>query len=304
MFGIGLLCLAVFVPPLYGMEAMDCGFDDRLLEVNKTERSGWDSDENKSFDWSANKVNGKITVPYRYVSRYQKGTPGGGLESDNPSWYTVNAIESAFRYIEDHVGCIKFEATTNSDKKSLLMHINSWMRCGTGAAGKVHARLRNDIYLEMKNAPCNGGQYKDLIENIDKPFKTCTTWVQPWYGPMYCRDTKDDYSIWFQVFVHEVFHVFGIAHTMKRTDRDEYINVLYGNIPNDTLTRHQYKMDARIPVPNTPYECNSIMHYQSKIYEGMDGPNFVAHNPSTCKFESKGPTFNDWKALKSKVCDN
>jgi len=297
MFGISLLCLAAFIPSLYGLESMDCGFDDRVLEVKKsngTMRSGWD--RSKSFDWSANKVNGKITVPYRYV------TPYPDVESDNPSQNIRNAIESAFRYIEDYVGCIKFEER-NSDKKSLLMHINPQLRCGVGSAGHVHSKLPSDIYLQMDYAPCNRGEDKDFIENIDKPLKICKTWARTWWG-VYCYETQDYYSYWFRIFVHEVFHVFGIAHTMKRTDRDEYINVLYGNIPNDTLTRHQYKMDARIPVPNTPYECNSIMHYQSKIYEGMDGPNFVAHNPTTCKFESKGPTFNDWKALKSKVCDN
>jgi len=287
MLGIGLLCLAVFVPPLYGMEAKDCGFDDRLLEVNKTERSGLDPDE-KSFDWSANKVRGRIIVPYRYVTQYQDGTPDGELESDNPSQNIRNAVKSAFRYVEEHVGCIKFEER-NSDKKSLLVHINPQLRCGQSIRGFVHRELPSDIYLQMDNAPCNKGWDKDSIEYIDKPLRECH-WVQSWWGPQCARRTY--YSIWFNTFVHEVFHVFGIAHTMRRTDRDNYIKVY-------DLTNSQFKKDALIPMPGggeIPYECNSIMHYEPK-----DG-NFKAVDPKTCKFGSKGPTDNDWKALKYEVC--
>jgi len=292
MLGIGLLCLAVFVPPLYGMEAKDCGFDDRLLEVNKTERSGLDPDE-KSFDWSANKVRGRIIVPYRYVTQYQDGTPDGELESDNPSQNIRNAVKSAFRYVEEHVGCIKFEER-NSDKKSLLMHINSQLRCGTGSVGHVHKNLPSDIYLQMDNAPCNKGTDRDFIEYIDKPLTTCISWAQSRRGP-YCSK-KGIYfsSAWFNTFVHEVFHVFGIAHTMRRTDRDNYIKV-----SDHTSKDPQFKKDALIPMPGggeIPYECNSIMHYEPRSDE------FEAIDPRTCKFGSKGPTDNDWKALKYEVC--
>merc|ERR1711973_186207 len=286
MLGIGLLCLAVFVPPLYGMKAKDCGFDDRLLEVNKTERSGWDPDKYKDFDWSAYKVNGRITVPYRYV------TPYPAVENDYPSWNIRNAVESGLRYIEEHVGCIKFEEK-NSDKKSLLMHINSELRCGTGSSGHVHGKLSSDIYLQMNNAPCNRGWDKDSIEHIDKPLISCY-WAQYQWGP-HCAKQRY-YSIWFDTFVHEVFHVFGIAHTMRRTDRDNYIEVY-----DHKLYDHQFKKDALIPMPGggeIPYECNSIMHYGPD----PENPGFKAIDPRTCKLESKGPTNNDWKALKYKVC--
>merc|ERR1711972_864161 len=94
---------------------------------------------------------------------------------------------------------------------------------------------------------------------------------------------------WYKTFVHEVFHVFGIAHTMRRTDRDDYIEV-----SDRILNNTQFTKDALIPFPGgykIPYECHSIMHYKP----GSD--EFKAVDPWTCRFNSKEPTYNDWQAL-------
>merc|ERR1711915_832062 len=40
-------------------------------------------------------------------------------------------------------------------------------------------------------------------------------------------------SIWKGVFIHEIFHVFGIAHTQRRSDRESYVEVLWDNIIKD-----------------------------------------------------------------------
>jgi len=264
MLGIGLLCLAVFVPPLYGMEAKDCGFDDRLLEVNKTERSGWDPDENKIFDWSEYEIGstGVISVPYYYKSQ--------------PSKWVRSVVEAGLRYVEENMSCIKFKETQKDlKKKQVQMKIRSSRTCEwtERASGKVRVRRfrtkygpKKRIYLKMNEEPC-------LQKNWNK-------------------DSIEPLSGWHQTFVHEIFHVFGIAHTMKRTDRDDYIKVY-------DLTNSQLKKDALIPMPGggkIPYECNSIMHYRPK------SGNFKAVDPTTCKFNIKGPTTNDWKALKYNVC--
>merc|ERR1712189_26298 len=127
------------------------------------------------------------------------------------------------------------------------------------------------IYFSVTHAPC---------------------WQYNWN-----KDSIEPLSGWHNTFVHEIFHVFGIEHTMKRTDRDNYIKMHDENIPRKW--KSQYTSDARIPTPGgrqIPYECNSIMHY-----EPFDG-HFEAVDPSTCKFGSKGPTSNDWKSLEYKVC--
>jgi len=277
MLGIGLLCLAVFVPPLYGMEAKDCGFDDRLLEVNKTERSGWDPDENKIFDWSEYEIGstGVISVPYYYKSQ--------------PSKWVRSVVEAGLRYVEENMSCIKFKETKKDlNKKQVEMKIPSRGRClwrngePGGAVGVDRFRREWDygkgryvpvgwnkrIYFSVTHAPC---------------------WQYNWN-----KDSIEPLSGWHNTFVHEIFHVFGIEHTMKRTDRDNYIKV-----SDHTSKDPQFKKDALIPMPGggkIPYECNSIMHYRPR------SGNFKAVNPSTCKFGSKNPTDNDWKAVRYNTC--
>jgi len=290
MLGISLLFLAAFIPSLYGMEAMDCGFDDTVLEVKQSNgnvRSGWN--RSKYYDWSANKVRGRITVPYRFVkSDYQTKL--------YPSWYTEEAVKSAFRYIEEHVGCIEFE-WKETDKKSLLINIGAETRCWNGIYGSVGINDNlNDINLHMDRAPCDRGWDKDSIEYIDKPLYTCREWIHTWKGSYCNRPHHWPNSPWFNTFVHEVFHAFGIAHTMTRTDRDSYIK-----LSNHTSYDPLFAKIDLIPMAGggqIPYECNSIMHYKPRF------GNFKAVDPSTCKFESVGPTDNDWKAVKYKVCGN
>jgi len=264
MLGIGLLCLAVFVPPLYGtMEAKDCGFDDRLLEVNKTERSGWNLDEDKIYDWSEYEIGstGVISVPYYFKSK--------------PSKWVRSVVEAGLRYVEENMSCIKFKETQKDlKKKQVEIRIPSsgtceWTKGPPGSVWRKRGPKRiYRIYLKMNRKPCRQSNWnKDSIEPL---------------------------SGWHQNFVHEIFHVFGIAHTMRRTDRDDYIKV-----SDRTSKNYQFKKDALIPMPGggkIPYECNSIMHYKPK------SGSFKAVDPTTCKFNRKEPTDNDWKALEYNTC--
>jgi len=272
MLGLVLLCLAVFVPPLYGtMEANNCGFDDRLLEVNKTERSGLGPDEKNFYDWSEYEIGstGVISVPYYFKSK--------------PSKWVRSVVKAGLRYIEENVSCIKFKNTRrrkrrrkDSPKKQVEMKIPSsgtckWTERPSGRVSKRDTKNgRRRVYLKMFDKPCEQKNWnKDSIEPL---------------------------SGWHQIFIHELFHVFGIAHTMRRTDRDNYIEV-----SDRKLEDHQFRKDALIPMPGggeIPYECNSIMHYRPK----GNPPDFKARDPKTCKFNFNGPTDNDWKALKYKVC--
>ena len=65
---------------------------------------------------------------------------------------------------------------------------------------------------------------------------------------------------WRGTFIHELFHAFGIAHTHRRQDRDQYIRILWNNI--EDKSKSQFKKCTTCSIPkDVPYECNSIMHY-------------------------------------------
>ena len=68
---------------------------------------------------------------------------------------------------------------------------------------------------------------------------------------------------WKAVFMHEMFHILGIAHTQRRSDRNEMIQVIENNI--QFKKRHNYRICENCPKFG-PYECNSIMHYKQEIY--------------------------------------
>jgi len=73
--------------------------------------------------------------------------------------------------------------------------------------------------------------------------------------------------------IHEIFHALGVGHTQNRKDRDEYIKVLWNNIdPTDPTLRYQYeKCSFCEKKPESPYDCNSIMHYRDDAYSIRPG---------------------------------
>ena len=122
------------------------------------------------------------------------------------------------------------------------------------------------------------------------------------------KDASQDIKYrWKGVFMHEMFHVFGIGHTQRRPDRDEHIVVIEDHI--QPMFREQFEkcVDCKM---HGPYECNSIMHYPSDIFgmkisvlnETVRLPTMAPLDPYICnKFGSYTPTKNDWKGLRYKL---
>ncbi|XP_056005160.1 blastula protease 10-like [Ostrea edulis] len=64
-----------------------------------------------------------------------------------------------------------------------------------------------------------------------------------------CKQTK--------VVIHELMHAIGQMHEQQRSDRDEYIEILYDNVPSDQ--RHNF--DKENTHDRTPYDVESILQY-------------------------------------------
>jgi len=85
------------------------------------------------------------------------------------------------------------------------------------------------------------------------------------------------------VLTHESLHAIGLGHTIKRHDRDKYVELLEENITPDK--RRQYEKCDRCEVfDDIPYDCSSIMHYRRCRYgsEPCDNPKFQAKDPDKC----------------------
>jgi len=85
------------------------------------------------------------------------------------------------------------------------------------------------------------------------------------------------------VLTHESLHALGLGHTIKRHDRDKYVELLEENITPDK--RGQYEKCDRCEVfDDIPYDCASIMHYRRCRYgmEPCHHPKFQAKDPDKC----------------------
>lgn len=65
---------------------------------------------------------------------------------------------------------------------------------------------------------------------------------------------------------HEFLHAVGIYHTQSRSDRDDYVKILWDNIPEDS--KHQFNKYTPDVIDhfNLPYDYESVMHYGSNYF--------------------------------------
>ncbi|KAB7500260.1 Zinc metalloproteinase nas-5, partial [Armadillidium nasatum] len=68
--------------------------------------------------------------------------------------------------------------------------------------------------------------------------------------------------------LHELYHVLGFEHEHFRSDRDEYVTILYENIWPGVFANFEMKQDDDIQ--KIPYDYESISHYHEKAFS-MNG---------------------------------
>lgn len=75
----------------------------------------------------------------------------------------------------------------------------------------------------------------------------------------------------FSTIVHEIGHVIGFWHEHTRPDRDNYVDVLYGNI-EEQYTKNFLKVDpSKVDSQGVGYDYNSVMHYDRNFFAIVNG---------------------------------
>lgn len=72
--------------------------------------------------------------------------------------------------------------------------------------------------------------------------------------------------------VHEVLHALGFIHEQSRSDRDRFVEVVWGNIDEKFWPQFQkLSEDLMGPTKDTPFDYRSIMLYERDLFAKQEG---------------------------------
>lgn len=64
---------------------------------------------------------------------------------------------------------------------------------------------------------------------------------------------------------HELGHTFGFVHEQSRSDRDQHIQIVNGNIIPGKENNFQKYSNKKVYTYNLTYDIGSLMHYSDKV---------------------------------------
>ncbi|VDO72801.1 unnamed protein product [Haemonchus placei] len=106
---------------------------------------------------------------------------------------------------------------------------------------------------------------------------TCIKWVPKTSNDVnyvYIFPDRGCYSMK-GIIIHELMHAVGFFHEQSRTDRDDYITILWNNIQPGMQGQFEKYGQGTIQTLGVNYDYSSIMHYGSKAFSRNGQPTMV-----------------------------
>ncbi|KAG2459604.1 HCE1 enzyme, partial [Polypterus senegalus] len=97
--------------------------------------------------------------------------------------------------------------------------------------------------------------------------------------------------MWSGVASHELMHALGFVHEQSRSDRDEYVTIMWENILKDR--EHNFDKYETNNL-NAPYDYGSIMHYGKYAFSEDGAPTIIPKpDPNILIGQRDGPSTTD-----------
>jgi hypothetical protein len=160
-------------------------------------------------------------------------------------------------------GVVYYTISNTINSSNIGLAINEWE---SNTSIRFIQRTNQTNYVDFSNAPTQGSGSSQL-------------------GMIGGRqEIKLENNASFSTVVHEIGHAVGLMHEQTRSDRDQYINVNYGNINNDWKSQYNiYNLGAGYQTGT--FDFNSVMLYRSDNEDarinGNTAPQMTRKNGST-----------------------
>ncbi|XP_018410803.1 PREDICTED: meprin A subunit beta-like [Nanorana parkeri] len=78
---------------------------------------------------------------------------------------------------------------------------------------------------------------------------------------------------------HEFLHALGFHHEQSRSDRDDYVTIVWNKIQPGKEHNFQAYDDRTVSSLNVPYDYTSVMHYSKNAFQIDNAPTVIPKNP-------------------------
>jgi hypothetical protein len=175
----------------------------------------------------------------------------GDIEPPADGQSTINSgvIGDHFRW-KNKVLIFKIDAAFSQADKDVIHAAMNAIAAKTCITFKAHANEADFVFI--RKGTLTSGCYS----NVGKTGGQQILNLQP-------AAPGKGHCIWKGTIAHELIHAIGFYHEQSRPNRDDYVTIVWSNIPAAQQHNFNKYTTGQVNAFNVPYDYRSIMHYKA-----------------------------------------